>query len=79
MLGLSGALFLSTVFGLRTGRKTALWTSVLALSGAGLTTGALLAQDDPGLASWLIAPPVGAALGVANVRALFEPGGRFRT
>ena len=74
-LVVSGAVFLAGVYGVRSGRNVSLWTAVLAVSGAGLTAGALLVQHDPGLASWLIAPPVGAALGVANVRWLFRPEG----
>ena len=78
-LGVSGAVFLAGVYRVRSGRDMTLWTAVLAVSGAGLTAGALLVQNDPGLDSWLIAPPVGAALGVANVRALFGPWGRSGT
>ena len=74
----SGAVFSAGIFGVRTGRHLTLWTIVLAIGGAGLTGGALLVQNDPGLASWLIAPPAGAVLGAANVRALFGPGGQLR-
>lgn len=74
----SGAVFSAGILGVRSGRNTALWTVVLAIAGAGVTAGALLVQNDPGLASWLIAPPVGALLGAGNVRALFGPGGRLR-
>lgn len=78
-LAASGAVFLVSVIGVRSGRHVLAWTAVLAAAGAGLTAGALLVQHDPGLASWVIAPPVGAALGVANVRALLGPWGRSRT
>lgn len=75
-LAASSAVFMRAVLGVRSGAKMASWTAVLAAAGAGLTAGALLLQRDAGLASWLIAPPVGAALGVANVRAIFAPGRR---
>lgn len=74
----SGAVFSVGIVGVRSGSDLMLWTVVLAIAGAGLTAGALLVQHAPGLASWLIAPPVGAVLGVANVRALFGPRGRLR-
>lgn len=76
----AGALaFVISIVGVRSRRSLAAWTAALALSSATLVTGALLLQDDPDLASWLIGPPLGAVLGVANIRSLFASGGPFRT
>ena len=77
-LAVSAAVFLGAIFGVRSGRNMTLWTVVLGVAGAGLAAGALLVQRDPGLASWLIAPPVGVALGVVNVRLLLGSGARSR-
>jgi hypothetical protein len=79
LLGLAGSGFAASVLGVRSGRWLRPWTIALALSGAGLVAGALLVQDEPDLASWLIGPPVGAILGVANIRSLYASGGPLRT
>ena len=73
----AGVCLATGIMGVRAGRRTARWTAFVALAGAGLAAGGLLVQHDPDLASWLIAPPVGAVLATANVRALFGPGRRF--
>jgi len=74
-----GGLFAAGMIGVRSGRSVGLWTVALALSGAGLAAGALLVQDEPGLASWIIGPLVGAAIAPVHARALFAGGGPFRT
>ncbi len=56
-----------------------LMTLIAAAAGAGVALGGLLVVGDVGLGSWIVAPLV---LGVAvplQVRALFAPGGPFRT
>lgn len=75
----SALAFAASIAGVRSGRSLAVSTAALALSSAALVSSALLVQDDPGLASWLIGPPIGAALGVANIRSLFASGGPLRT
>jgi hypothetical protein len=75
----SGTVFIAAVAGVRSRRLLAAWTAVLAASSAGLAAAALLVQDDPGLASWLIAPPLTAGLGVANILSLFAGDGPLRT
>lgn len=71
--------FLVGTAGVRTGRAASRWTVVLAVSGAGIAAGALLIQDQPDTASWVIAPLVGAVLPIVHARTLFAPGGPFRT
>lgn len=73
------ASFLAGLLGVRSGRSVAVWSVVLALSGAGIATGCLLVQDVVEAASWVIAPIVGAILAVVHARVLFAPGGPFRT
>ena len=79
VLGVAGAGFVASTVGVRSGHALRAWTAAIALSGAALVAGALLVQDDPDLASWLVGPPVGAFLGVANVRSLYASGGPLRT
>jgi hypothetical protein len=55
------------------------FTTVLALGGAGVGIGALMLQTDVGTASWVLTPIVLAIFAVAHVRALFAAGGPFRT
>lgn len=75
----SVALALAGLQGVHAGRSVGRWSMVLALAGAGIAAGALLVQDRAGVTSWLIAVPLGAALSVVHARALFAPGGPFRT
>ena len=70
----SGTVFIAAVAGVRSRRFLVAWTAVLAASSAGLAAGALLVQDDPGLASSLTA-----GLGVANILSLFAGDGPLRT
>jgi hypothetical protein len=79
LLGLAGAGFAASILGVRSGRSLRPWTIGLAVSSAGLVAGALLVQDEPDLLSWLVGPPVGAVLGVANIRSLYASGGPLRT
>jgi hypothetical protein len=65
--------------GVRSGRSIGRWSVALAVAGAGIAAGALLVQDRPGVSSWLIAVPLGAAMCVVHARALFSPGGPLRT
>jgi hypothetical protein len=51
----------------------------MALAGAGLGVGGLMTLDDVGVASWIVAPLVLAAIAPLHVRALFANGGPFRT
>lgn len=76
---ISGSAFAAGMIGVRSGRSVGLWSVALALSGAGLAAGGLLVQDEPGLASWIIAPPVGAALAPVHALALFAGDGPLRT
>jgi hypothetical protein len=52
---------------------------LVALCGATLATGALMVQEHVEPAEWLLAVPVAAALGIANIRALFAGSGPLRT
>jgi hypothetical protein len=78
-IAIGTAMFLVGLAGLRAGRSVGLWSWVLAVAGAVIATGSLLVQHDPGAASWLIAPVAGALLSLVHGRALFAPGGPFRT
>ena len=79
LIVVSTVAFVAGTAGVRTGRAPARWSAVLALSGVGIATGALLVQDRPDTASWVIAPVVGAVLPLVHARTLFAPGGPFRT
>lgn len=65
--------------GIRSRRTVAAWTALAAAAGAGVAAGGLLAQEDPELVAWLVALPAGAVLSAVHARALFAPGGPFRT
>lgn len=52
---------------------------VLALGGAGLGVGGLLLEHDVGVASWVAAPVLLAAITVLHVRLLFAGQGPLRT
>ena len=78
-IALGLAVFLAGLAGLRSGRRTAAWSATLATAGAIIAAGSLLVQHDREAASWLIAPVAGAILSVVHGRALFAPGGPFRT
>ena len=52
---------------------------LIAVAGAGLAVGGLLLLGDASVWSWMIAPPVAAALSVLHVRLLTAPGGPMRT
>ncbi len=78
-IALGTIVFLAGLAGLRAGRHVAIWSATLALAGVVIATGSLLVQHDADTASWLIAPVAGAILSVVHGRALFAPGGPFRT
>jgi hypothetical protein len=50
-----------------------------AVAGAGVALGGLVVVGDVGVASWVVAPTVLATATAAQVKALFAPGGPFRT
>lgn len=52
---------------------------LLALGGAGLGVGGLLLVHDVGVASWVVAPVLLAAITVLHVRLLFAGSGPLRT
>jgi hypothetical protein len=79
IVALGAAASLAGLAGMRSGRSLAVWSGVLAVAGAAVAAGGLLLQDDPGSASWLIAPMTGAAISVVHGRTLFAAGGPFRT
>lgn len=79
LLVVAGAAFVAGLGGLRSGRSVGMWSAVLALAGAGIATGGLLVQDARDIASWVVAPPAGAAISLVHGRILFAPGGPFRT
>ncbi len=79
MMGVSTLAFVAGSVGVRSGKALGVWSTSLALSGAGLAAAGLLVQGDADTASWIVAPPVGAALAVVHARALFATGGPFRT
>jgi hypothetical protein len=48
-------------------------------AGVGVAVGGLVVVGDVGVASWVVAPVVLAVASVLQVKALFAPGGPFRT
>jgi hypothetical protein len=79
LIAVSGAVMLLGLVALRSGRAVTPWSVVLAAAGAGVAAGGLLVQDQPGVASWVVALPLGALFSVVHARALFAPGGPLRT
>ena len=79
VIALGVAVQIAALAGVRSGDRPAMWFALLALSGAAIAAGGLLVQADPGVSSWLIAVPAGAALAMIHARVLFSAGGPFRT
>jgi hypothetical protein len=79
IVALGAVAWLAGLAGMRSGRSLAVWSGVLAVAGGAVAAGGLLLQDDPGSASWLIAPLTGAVISVVHGRTLFAAGGPFRT
>jgi hypothetical protein len=67
------------LFALRRDLSGAVAATVAATAGAGVAVGGLLVVGDVGAASWVVAPVVLAVASVLQVKALFAPGGPFRT
>jgi hypothetical protein len=78
-IALGVAVQLAALAGVRSGDGRTMWFALLAVSGAAIAAGGLLVQSDPGVWSWVIAVPAGAALAVVHARVLFSAGGPFRT
>lgn len=78
VIGVSTAVYVVGLFGMRTGRRVGAWSVVLAAAAAGVASGGVLVQTEPGAASWVLAPTSGAVVGVVHARALFAAGGPFR-
>jgi hypothetical protein len=79
VVALSAVLGVAGCAGIRSRRSVGAWTLLTAAAGAGVAAGGLMVQADPELAAWLVAPPIGAALSAVHARAVFAPGGPFRT
>ena len=75
----SAGIVLWTWFGLRGNAPSWVLDAGSALGGVGLAVGGLLLIEDPGLASWLVAPMVLGPATVIHRRLLFAGEGPLRT
>lgn len=75
--GFAIAVSVATLLRQRLGAKVL--DALAATAGILVAVGGLLVVGDAGLWSWVVAPVVLAAAAVAQRRALFAPGGPFRT
>jgi hypothetical protein len=75
----ASALAVVTGGGLRARLPRPAIDGLMALAGAGLGIGGLMMLDDVAAGSWVAAPAILAVVAPLHVRALFAPGGPFRT
>ena len=74
-----GCLFLAVLFWFRTRLSGVALSAAAACAGILVAVGGLLVVGDADVWSWIVAPVVLGAGAVAQQRALFAPGGPFRT
>jgi hypothetical protein len=78
VLAVGGLAFLAVVIWVRPRVSGSVGLGLVAVCSAVLASGGLLVQHDPGVAAWVLTPPVVAFLGVVHVRAMFAGSGPLR-
>lgn len=78
VLAIGTVAFLVVVILVRPRVASAVTLTLVAACGAVLAAGGLLLQHDPGVASWVLTPPLVAFLGVVHVKAMFSGSGPLR-
>jgi hypothetical protein len=78
VLAVGGLAFLAVVIWVRPRVSARVGLGLVAVCSAVLASGGLLVQHDPGVAAWVLTPPVVAFLGVVHVRAMFAGSGPLR-
>lgn len=78
VLAVGAVAFLAVVIYVRPRVSVLVGLGLVGVCSAVLGAGGLLVQHDPGLAAWVLTPPVVAFLGVVHVRAMFAGSGPLR-